>query len=465
MLPPDCETKSGPSLDNANKITQRRKPGPAHRWRGGHGLCPGLWLLGFLGGMTGARAQGVLTPPSQIYERPAASYSLNTNVNVGIPPLAGSLAPSPGLFQWGPLDFHPHLLYRFIYGDGIPAGPTNHFKTVIQEISPGLLLNMGNHWSLDYTPTMRLYSDKHFPDSTDELVTLAGKTTYQDWGFALSQTYASSTSPLVETEALAQEVSYLTTLQASRQLGSQLSAQVGVDQSLMSTSFGSTSQNVWQWTVNPALNYQFWSGFGAGLQGSLGYDAIAPGSDMSFEEVEGTLNWQPRDKLTMTASAGLDVRQLLGSELINPILNGTITYRPWEQTAASLSASRTVTPSFYQDEVQVNTIVAATLQQRFLQHFSLVVSGGYSTTPFVGFATVQEFNPNNHQIFPPPPLITTTVQQNRTDYARFVSVSLGSTFRQRGTVSIFYSYSDTTSGLPGFALTSTQVGIEVGWRY
>src|SRR5271157_5330399 len=70
MLPPDCETKSGPSLDNANKITQSRKPGPAHRRRGGHGLCPGLWLLGFLGGMTGARAQGVLTPPSQIYERP-----------------------------------------------------------------------------------------------------------------------------------------------------------------------------------------------------------------------------------------------------------------------------------------------------------------------------------------------------------------------------------------------------------
>jgi hypothetical protein len=415
--------------------------------------------------MTGAWSQGVLTPPSQIYERPAASYSLNTNVNVGIPPPAGAPAPSPGVFQWGPLDFHPHLLYRFLYGDGIPAGPTNHYKTVIQEISPGLLLDMGNHWSLDYTPTMRFYSDKHFPDSTDELVALSGKTTYQDWGFALSQTYASSFSPIVETEALGEQASYLTTLQASRQLGSQLSAQLGVDQSLMSSTYGSLSQEVWQWTANPALTYQLWSGFGIGLQGSLGYDAVAPGSDMTFEQLQGTLNWQPRDKLSMTATAGLEVRQLLGSQMINPVFNGAITYRPWEQTAASLSASRVVTPSLYEDEVMVSTSVAATLRQRFLQNFNMEVSGGYSSTPFVGFATVEAFNPDNHQVLPPPPLIMTTVQQNRTDYSRFVRVSLGSTFRQRGTISIFYSYNDMTSGLPGFALTSKQVGIEIGWRY
>jgi hypothetical protein len=121
-----------------------------------------------------------------------------------------------------------------------------------------------------------------------------------------------------------------------------------------------------------------------------------------------------------------------------------------------------VTPSFYGDEVLVSTTVSATLRQEFLRHFNLQVTGGYGTTPFVGFATTTEL------LFPNQigsPAVQAHVQQNRTDNTRYARVSLGSTFRQRGTVSIFYYYSETTSGLAAFALTSTQVGIEIGWRY
>jgi len=443
-------------------MKQSRRPGPGPCRPGSGALRPGLVLLSFLGGVSGSLAQGVLTPPSQIYERPASSYSLNTNVSGGIPPLAGAVVQAPGLFQWGPLDFHPHLLYRFIYGDGIPSGPTNHYKTVIQEISPGLMVNMGDHWSLNYTPTVRLYSNNHFPDFTDELVALSGKTTYQDWGFGLSQTYASSFGPIVETESLTAQQNYMTMLQVSRQLGSQLSAEVGVNQNFRFASIGSGSEDIREWSVNPGLNYQFRPRFGVGLDGALGYDAITPGSDMSFEQAQGTMNWQAGDKVILTAGGGLEVRQLLGAELINPIYNGTITYRPWDDTAASLSARRTVTPSFYGDEVLVSTTVSATLRQEFLRHFNLQVTGGYGTTPFVGFATTTEL------LFPNQigsPAVQAHVQQNRTDNTRYARVSLGSTFRQRGTVSIFYYYSETTSGLAAFALTSTQVGIEIGWRY
>jgi hypothetical protein len=63
------------------------------------------------------------------------------------------------------------------------------------------------------------------------------------------------------------------------------------------------------------------------------------------------------------------------------------------------------------------------------------------------------------------PVVLAHLEQTRNDVSRFVRVSLGSTFRQRGTLSIFYAYSDSSSGLSAFALTSTQVGIEIGWRY
>ena len=107
------------------------------------------------------------------------------------------------------------------------------------------------------------------------------------------------------------------------------------------------------------------------------------------------MNWRVGDKMSMTASAGVEVTQLLGAELIDPIFSGTIAYRPWEQTSASLTASRSVSPSFYANEVLVSTAISAAFQQRFLKHFTFSLNGGYTTTPYIGFATVQEFN--SHQ--------------------------------------------------------------------
>jgi len=293
-------------------------------------------------------------------------------------------------------------------------------------------------------------------------VELLGQTSYNDWGFHLSQTYSSSSTPLLETEALTKQENYMTMFQVGRQLNSQLSAQLGLNQSIRSSSIDTISQDIHEWSASPALNYQFWSRFGVGLTGALGYDEVSPGASMKFEQAQGTMNWLVGEKLTMTAGAGVEIRQLMGSELVNPIYSGTITYRPWEQTAASLTASRTVMPSFFQNEVLVDTTVSATFQQRFLEHFNFELSGSYSTMPFVGFARVDEFT-NSHQAGTSES--TATVQENRKDNSRSVRVSLGSEFRQRGAISIFYSYSDTTSGLSAFALSSTQFGIEIGWRY
>jgi hypothetical protein len=430
----------------------------------------GLLLLGFLAGITGAMAQGVLTPPSSTYERPAASLSLSTNQSAANPLLATPAGPSPGLFQLGPLDFHPHLLYRFIYGDGIPATPTNRFKTVIQEVSPGVLIDYGEHWSLNYTPTLRFYSDHHFADGTDELVALQGRAGYQDWGFSLSQTYSSTVAPYLETEGLAQQENDTTVLQVTRQLGSHWSAQLGLDEMSRTLSIGTNNQDVEEWSVHPGMNYQFSPRFGVGLTGTAGTDLLTPGSSMKFAQGQGTMNWQLGDKLMLNAGGGVEVRQLLGTNLVNPIFSGTLTYRPWAQTAVSLTGSRVVTPSFFQNDVLVITTIGATLSQRFLQRFNFEVSGGYATTPYVGFATVNDFtgNPANHQILPTPapaPNRTSRVEQNREDIARFVRVSLGTTFRQRGTLSIFYSHLSYSSDISVFALTSSQFGVELGWRY
>ena len=464
------KVKPGCLLDKAITASQSRRPTQAHGRLGCAALASGLLLLGFLGGVTGALAQGILAPSSADFEKSTLAPALPGYQTGGLPPPGGLIPQTLGPVQLGPVDFHPHLLYQFIYGDGIPSAPTNHLTSAIQEISPGLLLDIGAHWTLDYTPTLIFYSNPQLSDTTSHNASLNGRTQYEDWAFGLSQGYTYSAVPEFQTEAPTAQTSYTTGLTASRRMGSQFSAQWSLDQTISSSSLmlGSTpgiSQNLHSWVLSSGLIYQTDYGMGFGINGSGGWDLITPGANMTFEQVQGTFNWQVLGKISVEASCGLEVSQLMGAQLVDPTYSGAITYRPFEQTSASLVASRSVAPAQFTDEVTENTSINATFRQRFLQYFSFELSGGYSSTPYVGFATAEEFNPNNGQNAFGSPLIAGSLQQNRTDNSRFARVSLGSNFRQRGSISIFYTYSDTTSSLAAYALTSTQVGIEIGWRY
>ena len=328
------------------------------------------------------------------------------------------------------------------------------------------MLALGSHWTLGYDASLHLYSNRQFADETDQSVRLNGKTTYGDWAFGLSQAYVYSDSPLVETEAQSAQTSYGTVLTASRQMGSRLSALFSLNQSISSISGiggarGNNNQDDDSWVLSSGVYYQTDYKLVVGINASGGYDVISPGSDMKFEQLQGTLSWQPFEKLSVMGSVGVEDTQMLGTQLIDPTYSASINYQPFQNTSMSLIGSRSVSPSVYQDDVIETTTISATFRQRFLQHFNFEVSGGYSSTPYLGFATADEFN-NNH---PGAPLIDTTVQQSRTDDTRYVRVSVGSNFRQRGSVSIFYSYSDLTSTLTPYALTTTQVGFEIGWRY
>jgi hypothetical protein len=430
-------------------------------------LGRGLLLLGLLAGAAGALAQGILAPPAADFEKSTYALSLPGYQTGGVPQFAEAIPETLNLLQWGVADFHPHLDYQFIYGDGVPSSPTNHVTTVIQTVSPGLMLNLGTHWTLSYNANMHVYSSRQFSDETDQGVNLSGHTQYEDWAFGLSQAYSYSDSPLAETEAQTAQTSYATTLSASRELGSHLSAQASLVQDISSASTITASptnntQQLYSWALSSGVYYQTDYRLVLGINASAGYNSMTPGTYMKFEQIQGTLNWQVLEKLSVTGSAGGEFTQMMGQELMDPTFSLAINYQPFENTSASLLASRTVSPSFYQDEVIETTMISATLRQRFLQHFNFEVSGGYSTTPYVGFATVDEFT-NNHQIGAP--TITSMVEQNRSDISRYLRVSLGTTIRKRGSVSVFYSYSDTTSSLSAFALAGSQVGFELGWQY
>ena len=155
---------------------------------------------------------------------------MGTSALSGAPSPVGPVTVGPGIPLWGPIDVHPHLLYTFLYGNGIEAQPGQQSQTAINRVAPGFLLDLGKHWSIDYTPSFNFYSNPLFKDTTDEFVTLRGDWIYEDWVLGLSQSYVSSTQPLIETGAQTEQESYATALNASYQMGSKLSLQLGLNQ-------------------------------------------------------------------------------------------------------------------------------------------------------------------------------------------------------------------------------------------
>src|ERR1019366_810681 len=129
-------------------------------------------------------AQQVIVPqPQSGYSTtPPAVYEEATNSQMDVfdsnPSDANSLADEP--FHWGLLTLRPHVFYSLIYANGLESSPSNHQSTVINEISAGMLINIGRHWSLDYNPSFIYYSNRHFQDSLDQSVLLTGGTSHGD---------------------------------------------------------------------------------------------------------------------------------------------------------------------------------------------------------------------------------------------------------------------------------------------
>ena len=119
-------------------------------------------------------------------------------------------------------------------------------------------------------------------------------------------------------------------------------------------------------------------------------------------------------------------------------------YQVFEQTTFSLNANRTVTASYFQNQITESTLVSGSIRQRLFQKLSLDLSGGYSTSSFQA--------------------TTTGLAVNREDDRKNVNIRLSCPFLKRGMASAFYDWSDNVSNQSGFQYSSTQVGLELGYR-
>ena len=421
-----------------------REPTRLGYWRVGAGFQRGAAIFCWVTFLARAAGQELLAPPPSEFRQQV--YTPDNQFQ----PLAQNNAAPPGPefqtpLRWGPFEVHGHLLYRLLYTDGLQAQPGQRSQTAINEISPGVLLDLGPHWRVDYTPSLRFYSNSRFRDTTDQSVLVEGGTSYEDWTFWLSEHYGSWSTPLVETARQTDQETYSTTLSASRQLGTSLSLELSASES---SRFAQQFTDSHEWSTMDWLNDQFWPGLGVAIGAGGGYIDVSAGSDMTYEQVQGRVNWRAGDKLSFLLSGGVEDRQFVDSrlpDLIDPIFGLSIHYQLFETTAISFSGDRRIYTTFFQGQVTESTDFAGNFRQRLLKRLYLDLSAGYRMTDYKSTSTGESVS--------------------REDDFTFFSVRLSAVLLKNGTASIFYHTSDNSSNASGFRTATTQFGLDLGYHF
>ncbi len=419
-------------------------------------LKPGGVLLaaGLLAVQRVAGESVIMGPPPVNTAPPAAQEEAASNpMNVFVPSgVNNGNASEP--FQYGPVTLHPHVSYSFGYGTGIAAGKNNGQDTIIQQLSPGLTVDLGRQWSLDYTPTMVFYSSRQLQDGVNHAASLNGGANYEDWQFSLMQSLSSSDSPTTETAAQTSQQNYTTALGANYVFNDKMSADFGVNQFF---NLVENYQDSYNWSTMEWLSYAFAPRLNAGLGAGGGYTITENNSSMGRnnpdiinEQFQARINWRATDKISFQVSAGFEDQQFLASgysDSLNPIFSASVQYQPFKVTQISLAASRTVSSSDYYIIAQSTEITSVnlSLNQRVLVKYNLNLGVGYIKTDYTS-----TFGP---------------VGDVRSDDTYSFNASFGRDFLKRGNWAITYQYLDNSSGAAGYGQRSNQIGFQIGYRY
>ena len=426
---------------------------PRRVWNGPQTLSlpAAAWAVATLAASTPAFAQQALVPPPPPVETttPLGQAPLPETgqaVSSFLPQVVRAIEPS----QWPPIYLRPHLSYTFAYGNGLQSSPGVKQDTVWQDLSPGLALDIGKDWHLDYTPSLNFYSSSAFQNTVDHQVYLNGMTSYENWTLSLSQRCALTSDPLIETARQTSQQTYDTQFAARYLVNSSTFLDLQAEQNFRfvdQTYKGALGSSL-DWSTTDWINHNWGSKIAVGVGPGLGYTLVGQGSDLLYEELQGRVLGQITPKLSLSLNGGGQVMEFVNSTaspLLSPIFAAALNYQPFSHTTLSLNASEMTASSYYVNQVADTKLLGVSLRQRLLGMLLLTVSGGYANTAYTASASGVPINADlNYQ---------------------YVRVALSKTIFKRGDVSIFWSNSSNASNQPGYGYSSNQVGFTLAYRY
>jgi hypothetical protein len=413
-----------------------------------------IWASAALILTSGAVAQeAVVSIPEPALTAPVLRESAS-------PTLSAPRESTDAFFQFGPLSLHPHLLARTVYGLGLPSRGGRHVASMIYTMAPGLQMDLGQSWSLDYTPTWTTYTAHALEDTIGHSARVSGAWMMQDWAVQVSESYGQSSPLLIETGGQTPQRTWTTDLGASRNFGSGLTFQTTAS---LNERYGDNFPDTRDWATMNWLTLRFTRHFETGLGLGAGYSDIVGEPDATNERYMARIRWNPTDKLSVDIDAGLEARHsraAAAEDQNNPIYNATLMYRPFDVTQISLGASSAVTSSYYQNQVTESVGWNFAVQQRLLERFYLNVGYNHQETDFTAVSpdasVIPPANPAN-------PILVSL--PGRSDQVDAFNLRIFTTLLKKWQVGATFAHSKNRSSQFVFKYSSTQYGFELSRRF
>jgi len=364
-----------------------------------------------------------------------------------LPPAPASLPPTPAEtpFKFGSFVLHPSLSYSYMNQEGLPSADGRRIASEVHTVSASLSADLGQHWSLNYSPTWVTYTARAMSDSFDQSASLSGATTVRDLGIHFTESYSNSKPTLIETGRQTQQESWGTSLSASYSFSPKVQFQASGNMNERNTDIATNTR---AWSSSASLNLVFTPRISLNLGSTFGYTEIVDAPDTYNDGYNAQVSWRPADKLSFSLSTGRQYthsNSSAGLDLSSPLLNFSLGYQPFETTSISLAAGRTVSPSYFKSQVTEGLQRSISLNQRLFGRFYFNASYGKSDTDYLATDTL--------------------ATAGRKDSVKSYSAGLSTHLFGRLGVSASFSKTQNGSNDSGFSFSSKQYGLRLSYSF
>lgn len=356
-------------------------------------------------------------PPLDVPENPA--YAPDAEVPLPAPETSDASVEADANvtgISSSPRRFHYNLQIgaRFAHDDNIFLRNTDRQSDYYLAISPQLTLGFGdyntreeNFVRVDYAPSMVFYRDHSEENGFQQIFRLTGQYRLRRLTLVLSQGIdvldGVETDTKVSKDSLNNRLNldvsgrtkrkiYVTDVSANYDFSAKTFLSVPFSLGISDYDDLISSR---RFSTGIYINYRYSPKLIVGVGGTGGLEVVDdPNPDQTFEQANVQVTYEAGEKLSFSASAGLEFRQFeddAANQHVSPVFNLGATYKPFDGTELRIDGSRQTLPSaVLAGQDFVTTSISAELRQRLLRRIFLGLSIGYQNSEY--FATVEGVN-------------------------------------------------------------------------
>ncbi|MDX2187636.1 MAG: hypothetical protein SFV32_11935 [Opitutaceae bacterium] len=344
---------------------------------------------------------------------------------------------------WKGIGIQPYVSHRISHSSGRPSEQSSRGKTTINRFSPGVAISVGPNWTATYSPSWTWYTADAYDDSLNHAVSLQGRLPLGRGEAAVRQSYSKSSEALVETARQTDQESWNTSVSYGAPLTTRLGYTLEGTQDIRSTQAFTDTRD---YTATASLRYQLTPLLRAGIGATWGYTDTDPGANTRWQRLQATLSWTPGSRLALSASFGLERRELLThppSESEGPTYGLNAQYQVTETTTLIAGANRGFNSSFFASSFVETESIYAGLSQRLLGFLTLSARYREGKSSYEGTGAIAA----------------------REDDTNSTTLDLSAPVGSRTSVSLFYQNTENKTSTDEFAFDTEEFGASVSYRF